>query len=340
MSTKKSFVKTRKNLICGLIAMSMLGASASMLMTGCGNSIDLTNHLDYHIFANNLYDGEIEMQVKVDYDDIEEKYASTEETYDNHFYLDEVVNYSYLVATKEGEETELDSAEDSGGNENLSNSVYVDNLSKDDTVVITVSWKRGESLIKSAEELEEKSGLRFDTSDKTIKIKVADVLEEQALEVKEATESVDDDTEDADAEIENTDDDTEDTDTETEDLFFRIPITSADIAKEHLIEIRNEFIEEMADNTYCWTNTSIESVHFGENKTDGSGMIVIVFEGNHVNNRNVTKYGYWEMKDVVASYKGLEYTGGPSVLPFVTAETITSACSIFDNEDYIITKIS
>ena len=81
-------------------------------------------------------------------------------------------------------------------------------------------------------------------------------------------------------------------------------------------------------------------MHFGENKTDGSGMIVIVFEGNHVNNRNVTKYGYWEMKDVVASYKGLEYTGGPSVLPFVTAETITSACSIFDNEDYIITKIS
>lgn len=47
----------------------------------------------------------------------------------------------------------------------------------------------------------------------------------------------------------------------------------------------------------------------------------------------MTKYGYWEMKDVVASYKGLEYTGGtPVSTPVVnTANAPAQSLEISEN---------
>lgn len=190
MSTKKSFLKARKNLICGVIAMSMLGASTSMLLTGCGNSIDLTNHLDYYFYESSLYDGHIRMRVQVDYSAVCDEYASVLDEKDiNNTELTAVLDNANVTAVKDGEEIETttDTTEDADEYEHNISSVHIENLSETDTVSITVSWDKDEESLEEIKAFEEKSGLHFDTSDKTVKVKVADALKKEELEVKKTT---------------------------------------------------------------------------------------------------------------------------------------------------------
>ena len=187
MSTKKSFVKTRKNLICGVIAMSMLGASASMLMTGCGSSIDLTNHLDYYFYESSLYDGHIRMDVKVDYSEVGDEYASVLNEKDTHrTELTAVLDNANVTAVTDGKKTETTTVATENPEEGVHtiSTARLEDLSETDTVSITVSWDKDEKSLEEIKAFEEKSGLHFDTSDKTVKVKVADALKKEELEVK------------------------------------------------------------------------------------------------------------------------------------------------------------
>lgn len=116
---------------------------------------------------------------------------------------------------------------------------------------------------------------------------------------------------------------------------------TAETATDYMSDIHDAFIKKMSASSSRWSNTSIESVYFGERKSDGKKTIAIIYRGNHSNTGNETKYGIWEMAEVRVENKALEYINRPeSAFGFNSSDMIKNNNSFFQGGKYNITKIS
>ena len=132
----------------------------------------------------------------MDYEDLIDAFSGSSVSYYD------VLDYCYIDAeikdadeketeAKEDEDSEDDEDEDdSKSSSNKENYDYVQNVSKDDVIVVNITWSEKKSDIKKLDKYEAELGVKFDRSPKTIEFKVSDIIEEEKL-VFEDTVSVD-----------------------------------------------------------------------------------------------------------------------------------------------------
>lgn len=123
------------------------------------------------------------------------------DSYSKYSALDSLLDYCYVNAeikdaekettadedSKSEDDEDEDEDEDSYDKENYD---YVYNISKDDVIVVNITWSEKERDIKRIEKYEKELGISFDRSAKSVEFKVSDIIEEEDLEFKD-TVSVD-----------------------------------------------------------------------------------------------------------------------------------------------------
>ena len=188
------------------------------------NKVDISKYVQVTFDEDvTLYDGYAEAYVNIDtetlyeevfsegeiddlddlsnmsYEDLMDAFSGSSVSYDDvldYCYIDAEIKAADEKATEAKEDKEdKDSKDDEDEDEDSSSSDkenydYVQNVSKDDVIVVNITWSEKKSDLKKLEKYEAELGVKFDRTAKTIEFKVSDIIEEEKL-VFEDTVSID-----------------------------------------------------------------------------------------------------------------------------------------------------
>ncbi len=156
------------------------------------SKVDASKYVTVDFETYQLYEGKSSATVKFDYDKIQEELLDNKNLISQYTalnYVQETLEYCNLEVTVEKADessTEATGETKSSDYSTYSNYVYLTNLSSTDTVVVKMTWDNTEYAQKSISSYESQSGIRFDHSDKTVTIKVSDMLEKQGITLEES----------------------------------------------------------------------------------------------------------------------------------------------------------
>lgn len=169
-------------------------------------SIKITeDYIKVEFEDNLLYDGFANAQFSIDYEKIDDELIPKKDTnkYENDLnsvgdWIDAIQDYDeYLLASENSFEPFIyycdidayikDSEESRKEAENYAAGAYqnVNNIGKDDVIVVKITWSDSTDDIEYMELMEKALGISLDKSDIEFEIKVSDILEDQSINLKE-----------------------------------------------------------------------------------------------------------------------------------------------------------
>lgn len=212
---KKPF-PTKIVVICGAAAVVIAG----IIVTLCTlipylNRIKPEEYIKIEFNEDTLYDGYVSADVYIDDDTIEKEKVSDDKKSDIDYgkYADNIskgdwgsvlsdaandysksrasvssiLDYCDVKAYLKNDKAESTTSGDSDDFYAVSTST-VDNIGKDDTIVVELKWDNSDSAKKHISEYESTLGIQFDKSDVKKEFKVSDILKKDKLTLKEMTE--------------------------------------------------------------------------------------------------------------------------------------------------------
>ncbi|RGH59265.1 zinc ribbon domain-containing protein [Ruminococcus sp. AM36-18] len=139
-------------------------------------SDDKKSDIDYGKYADNISKGDWQSVLSDAVDDYSASQAS----------VSSILDYCNVKAYLKDAKTES-TTEDSDSFYTVS-SATINNISKDDTIVVELKWDDSESAKKYISEYEKTLGIQFDKSDVKKELKVSDILKEKKISLKDMVE--------------------------------------------------------------------------------------------------------------------------------------------------------
>ena len=131
------------------------------------------------------------------YEDLMDAFSGSSVSYEDgldYCYIDAEIKAADEKTTEDKEDKEdkdsKDDEDEDSSSSDKENYDYVQNVSKDDVIVVNITWSEKKSDLKKLEKYEAELGVKFDRTAKTIEFKVSDIIEEEKL-VFEDTVSID-----------------------------------------------------------------------------------------------------------------------------------------------------
>lgn len=140
-------------------------------------SDDKKSDIDYGKYADNISKGDWGSVLNDAVDDYSKSQAS----------VSSILDYCNVTAYLKDAKTESTTGDDSDESYTVT-SATVENIGKDDTIVVELKWDNSEDAKKDISEYESTLGIQFDKSDVKKEFKVSDILKENNLTLKEITE--------------------------------------------------------------------------------------------------------------------------------------------------------